>query len=233
MKNLIQLTSIVKTYRMGDTVVNALRSVSVSIGEGEFVAVMGASGSGKSTLMNVIGCLDVPDSGSYKLDGREVRGLRRRDLADMRNSKIGFVFQNFSLLARTTALENVELPSHYHRGSKIDYHAAARNALARVGLAERMHHMPNQLSGGQQQRVAIARSLVNDPPLILADEPTGALDTQTSIEVMQLFIELNNSGKTIVLVTHEPDIAQYAKRLIKMRDGQVISDEPVVKGGGV
>jgi len=229
MKTLIGITSVVKTYKMGDVVVNALRGISVVVGEGEFVAIMGASGSGKSTLMNVIGCLDVPDSGSYTLDGREVLGLGRRDLADLRNSKIGFVFQNFSLLARTTALENVELPTHYRHGPKRDYHAAARAALEKVGLGKRMDHMPNQLSGGQQQRVAIARAIVNDPPLILADEPTGALDTQTSIEVMQLFIDLNNSGKTIVLVTHEPDIAQYAKRLIKMRDGQIISDEPVVK----
>ena len=230
MKTLIGITSVIKAYKMGDVVVNALRGVSVAVGEGEFVAIMGASGSGKSTLMNVIGCLDVPDSGSYTLDGREVLGLNRRELADLRNSKIGFVFQNFSLLARTTALENVELPTHYRHGPKVDYHAAARAALKKVGLGERMDHMPNQLSGGQQQRVAIARAIVNDPPLILADEPTGALDTQTSIEVMQLFIDLNNSGKTIVLVTHEPDIAQYAKRLIKMRDGQIISDEPVVKG---
>ncbi|MCL2182712.1 MAG: ABC transporter ATP-binding protein [Chitinispirillia bacterium] len=224
---MIKLSSIVKTYHMGDVTVNALRGVDVSIDEGEFVAVMGASGSGKSTLMNVIGCLDVPDSGSYVLDGHEVRGLGRNDLADLRNTKIGFVFQNFSLLARTTALENVELPMHYRHGPKIDYHAAAKNALTKVGLGDRLDHMPNQLSGGQQQRVAIARSIVNDPPLILADEPTGALDTQTSIEVMQLFIGLNNSGKTIVLVTHEPDIAGYAKRLIKMRDGEIISDEPV------
>jgi len=227
MDTLIKLSSIVKTYHMGDVTVNALRGVDVSIDEGEFVAVMGASGSGKSTLMNVIGCLDVPDSGSYVLDGHEVRGLGRNDLADLRNTKIGFVFQNFSLLARTTALENVELPMHYRHGPKIDYHAAAKNALTKVGLGDRLDHMPNQLSGGQQQRVAIARSIVNDPPLILADEPTGALDTQTSIEVMQLFIGLNNSGKTIVLVTHEPDIAGYAKRLIKMRDGEIISDEPV------
>jgi putative ABC transport system ATP-binding protein len=212
---------------MGDVVVKALRGVDLSICEGEFVAIMGASGSGKSTLMNMIGCLDVPDSGSYRLDGVEVRGMRRSGLAELRNRKIGFVFQNFSLLARTTALENVELPMHYRHGPKTDYHAAAKKALTMVGLDQRMDHMPNQLSGGQQQRVAIARALVNDPPLILADEPTGALDTQTSIEVMQLFIDLNNAGKTIVLVTHEPDIAEYSKRLIRMRDGEVISDEPV------
>jgi putative ABC transport system ATP-binding protein len=155
--------------------------------------------------------------------------MKRSDLADLRNRKIGFVFQNFSLLSRTTALENVELPTHYSHGPKKDFHAAAKSALVKVGLGERLDHMPNQLSGGQQQRVAIARAIVNDPPLILADEPTGALDTQTSVEVMQLFIDLNNAGKTIVLVTHEPDIAAYAKRLIKMRDGNIISDESVMK----
>jgi putative ABC transport system ATP-binding protein len=227
METLIKLTSIVKTYTMGDVAVNALRGVSVSIHENEFVAVMGASGSGKSTMMNVIGCLDVPDEGSYLLDGAEVRGMSRRDLADLRNRKLGFVFQNFSLLARTTALENVELPMHYRHGPKQNYRAAAHSALEKVGLGGRVGHMPNQLSGGQQQRVAIARAIVNDPPLVLADEPTGALDTQTSIEVMRLFVDLNNNGKTIVLVTHEPDIAMYAKRLIKMRDGEIVSDEPV------
>jgi len=227
METLIKLTSIVKTYTMGDVVVNALRGISLSISEGEFVAVMGASGSGKSTMMNVIGCLDVPDEGSYMLDGAEVRGMSRRDLADLRNRKLGFVFQNFSLLARTTALENVELPMHYRHGPKQNYRAAARGALEKVGLGGRVGHMPNQLSGGQQQRVAIARAIVNDPPLVLADEPTGALDTQTSIEVMRLFVDLNDNGKTIVLVTHEPDIAMYAKRLIKMRDGEIVSDEPV------
>jgi len=227
MDALIKLTSIVKTYTMGDVAVNALRGVSVSILEGEFVAVMGASGSGKSTMMNVIGCLDAPDEGSYLLDGAEVRGMSRRDLADLRNRKLGFVFQNFSLLARTTALENVELPMHYRRGPKQNYRDAARSALEKVGLGERIGHMPNQLSGGQQQRVAIARAIVNDPPLLLADEPTGALDTQTSIEVMRLFVNLNDNGKTVVLVTHEPDIAMYAKRLIKMKDGEIVSDEPV------
>ncbi|MDR0305824.1 MAG: ABC transporter ATP-binding protein [Chitinispirillales bacterium] len=223
---MIKISSISKTYRMGDVEVNALRGVDLNISKGEFVAVMGASGSGKSTLMNVIGCLDVADKGSYSLDGKETSHLKRRELADLRNSKIGFVFQNFSLLARTTALENVELPAHYSRGGKkVDHRAAARAALVKVGLGARLDHMPNQLSGGQQQRVAIARAIVNDPPLILADEPTGALDTQTSLEVMALFKDLNNSGKTIVLVTHEPDIALHANRLIKMRDGIIISDE--------
>jgi len=230
MKSLIKLSSITKTYRMGDVEVKALRSVNLNIDKGEFVAIMGASGSGKSTLMNIIGCLDVPSDGSYILDDKETARMKRRELADLRNSKIGFVFQNFSLLARTTALENVELPAHYSRGrSHKNQREQARGALVKVGLGERFHHMPNQLSGGQQQRVAIARAIVNDPPLILADEPTGALDTQTSIEVMELFTELNRSGKTIVLVTHEPDIAMYAKRLIKMRDGVVISDEAVLK----
>lgn len=227
-KPIIKLTKITKTYCLGDVTVNALRGVDVIINEGEFVAVMGASGSGKSTLMNVIGCLDLPDSGSYLLDGKEVFGMSRRDLADLRNRKLGFVFQNFSLLSRTTALENVELPLHYKRGAKMNYHELASNALVKVGLGERLDHMPNQLSGGQQQRVAIARAIVNDPPLILADEPTGALDTQTSEEVMRLFVDLNDSGKTILLVTHEPDIAEYAKRLIRMRDGEIISDEAVV-----
>ena len=234
MESLIKLSSIKKTYHMGDVDVKVLKGVDLSIDKGEFVAVMGASGSGKSTLMNVIGCLDIPDSGSYILDGKETFNMKRRELADLRNSKIGFVFQNFSLLARTTALENVELPAHYSRlRTNVNHREAARSALVRVGLGERLDHMPNQLSGGQQQRVAIARSIVNDPPLILADEPTGALDTQTSIEVMELFTELNRSGKTIVLVTHEPDIAMYAKRLIKMRDGVIISDEPTPHPKGV
>jgi len=213
---------------MGDIAVQALRGVSLRIDEGEFVAIMGASGSGKSTLMNIIGCLDCPSEGSYTLLSREVGSMSRSELAAIRNRHIGFVFQNFNLIRRTTALENVELPVHYQRGRKSgSAKERARVALAMVGLADRMDHVPNQLSGGQQQRVAIARALVNEPPLLLADEPTGALDTATSIEIMALFQQLNRQGKTVVLVTHEQDIAQYAKRLIKMRDGEVIADEPV------
>lgn len=213
---------------MGDIAVNALRGVSLRIDEGEFVAIMGASGSGKSTLMNIVGCLDSPSGGSYTLLSREVGSMSRGELAAIRNKYIGFVFQNFNLIRRTTALENVELPVHYQRGPKSGSAGErARTALAMVGLADRMDHIPNQLSGGQQQRVAIARALVNEPPLLLADEPTGALDTVTSMEIMALFQQLNRQGKTVILVTHEQDIAQYAKRLIKMRDGLVIADEPV------
>ena len=215
---------------MGDVSVKALNSVNLSINTGEFVAIMGMSGSGKSTLMNIVGCLDIPTGGKYTFLSRDIGSLSRNDLADIRNSHIGFVFQNFSLLSRTTALENVELPIHYHHSkTSIDSAALAKLALEQVGLGDRLHHLPNQMSGGQQQRVAIARAIVNDPPLILADEPTGALDTKTSIEVMDLFTTLNKSGKTVILVTHELEIAQYASRLITMRDGCIISDEPVRK----
>jgi putative ABC transport system ATP-binding protein len=230
MDSLINIEKITKTYQMGDVSVNALRGVDLHINKGEFVAIMGMSGSGKSTLMNIIGCLDRPSSGSYSILSKEISKLSRNELADIRNAHIGFVFQNFSLLSRTTALENVELPMYYHRSkAKVDVHKLATDALTRVGLGDRMHHLPNQLSGGQQQRVAIARAIVNDPPLILADEPTGALDTKTSCEVMELFTSLYNAGKTIILVTHELEIAQYAKRLITMRDGSVVSDVPVGK----
>ena len=215
---------------MGDVSVKALNRVNLSINTGEFVAIMGMSGSGKSTLMNIVGCLDIPTGGKYTFLSRDIGSLSRNDLADIRNSHIGFVFQNFSLLSRTTALENVELPIHYHHSkTSIDSAALAKSALEQVGLGDRLHHLPNQMSGGQQQRVAIARAIVNDPPLILADEPTGALDTKTSIEVMDLFTTLNKSGKTVILVTHELEIAQYASRLITMRDGCIISDEPVRK----
>jgi putative ABC transport system ATP-binding protein len=230
MASLISLQHLSKTYRMGDIEVHALKSVNLIVEQGEFVAIMGMSGSGKSTLMNIIGCLDLPSSGSYNFLSRRVDTCSRKELAELRNGRIGFVFQNFSLLSRTTALENVELPMLYNREKKTgNLTALAKAALEKVGLGERMHHLPNQLSGGQQQRVAIARAIVNDPPLILADEPTGALDTRTSEEVMELFTSLHKSGKTIILVTHEMEIAHYARRLITMRDGCILSDEPVDK----
>jgi putative ABC transport system ATP-binding protein len=208
--------------------VHALRGIDLTIGKGEFVAIMGASGSGKSTLMNLLGCLDTPTSGSYELDGTTVEGLDKDKLADIRNQKIGFVFQGFNLLPRTTALENVELPMLYDRTGRVrDTKALAAAALQRVGLGDRLDHQPSELSGGQQQRVAIARALVTDPALILADEPTGNLDSRTSVEVMALFQELNDAGITIVVVTHEPDIASYMKRIVEVRDGKIRRDEPV------
>jgi putative ABC transport system ATP-binding protein len=221
---LIELHDVTKTYDTGDVQVHALRGVSLSIDRGEFVAVMGASGSGKSTLMNVLGCLDRPTSGRYLLDGEEVARLGRDRLAEIRNSTLGFVFQSFNLLPRTSALENVELPLLYSHASAAERRRRATAALARVGLAERAPHHPNQLSGGQQQRVAIARALVCEPRIILADEPTGNLDSRTSVDVMALLQDLGASGITIVLVTHEPDIAAYAGRVIEMRDGRVRSD---------
>ena len=221
---LIESRDLVKVYRMGDTDVRALNGVSIDIGEGEFVAVMGPSGSGKSTFMNLLGCLDVPTSGRYSFDGQDVSRLSPDALAALRNRKIGFVFQQFNLLPRTTAAENVELPLLYSGVGPRDRHARALRQLERVGLAERAHHAPAQLSGGQQQRVAIARALVNEPKLILADEPTGALDSTTGVEVMALLQTLNRNGITIVLVTHEHDIAAFASRLIAFRDGHVVSD---------
>jgi putative ABC transport system ATP-binding protein len=224
----IRTEQLSRTYLTGTTEVRALRGVDLHVAPGEFLAVMGASGSGKSTLMNILGCLDVPTSGSYDLDGERVNGLGRNALADIRNRKIGFVFQGFNLLARTSALENVELPLLYDRsGRRLDTRAEAAAALTRVGLGDRTHHMPNELSGGQQQRVAIARALVTRPAVILADEPTGNLDSRTSVEVMVLFQELNDQGITILLVTHEHDISRYARRLIQLRDGRVVRDEPV------
>ncbi len=222
---LIELEQVTKIYRMGETELCALDRVSMSIEAGEFVAIMGSSGSGKSTLMNIIGCLDTPTEGSYRLDGREIANLTRNELAKIRNETIGFVFQHFNLLARTSARENVELPLIYSGVSSARRRAQlAMDALERVGLADRADHQPNQLSGGQQQRVAIARALVTGPRLILADEPTGALDSRTSMEVMHLFQELGRAGITLVLVTHEPDIGRCAQRVITMRDGHVVGD---------
>ena len=228
MPNVIEVTKLVKTYASGTNEVHALRGIDLAVEKGEFIAIMGTSGSGKSTLMNLLGCLDTPTSGSYELDGARVDGLDRNALAAIRNQKIGFVFQGFNLLPRTSALENVELPMLYDRsGRKRDTKAMASNALERVGLADRLDHQPSELSGGQQQRVAIARALVTEPAIILADEPTGNLDTRTSVEVMALFQELNDQGITIILVTHEPDIAVYAKRIVEVRDGRIRRDEPV------
>jgi len=227
---LITLDKVSKTYRTGDIEVPAVREVSLDIGAGEFVAIMGASGSGKSTLMNILGCLDRPTSGRYMLDGVEVSELDRDQLADLRNRKLGFVFQGFHLLSRTSALENVELPMQYARGlTTTEQRGRALRALDLVGLADRADHHPNQLSGGQQQRVAIARALVNNPVLLLADEPTGNLDSRTSVEIMGVFQRLNAQGITILMVTHEPDISRHAKRTIVMRDGLIVADSPVAE----
>ena len=221
---LIEARALSKSYRMGDQVVQALNDVSLDIGEGEFVAIMGASGSGKSTLMNILGCLDRPSAGTLRLAGDEVEGLDGDTLAAIRNRRIGFVFQQFNLLPRTSAADNVELPMVYAGIKPAERRRRALEALQRVGLAERAMHTPAELSGGQQQRVAIARALVNHPSLILADEPTGALDTQTSEDIMQLLSQLNAQGMTIVMVTHEPDIAAWAGRRIVFRDGRIVED---------
>jgi putative ABC transport system ATP-binding protein len=231
---LIEVEGVCKVYRMDGVTVEALKGVSFGISEREFVAIMGPSGSGKSTLMHVLGCLDVPTKGRYLLDGVEVGSLSRDGLAGIRNRKIGFVFQGFNLLQRMSALENVELPMLYSGVPSKERIKRALAALRMVGLEERKDHRPNQLSGGQQQRVAIARALVNDPPLILADEPTGNLDTKTSVEVMELLVSLNEErGITIVLVTHEPDIAHFSKRIIRVLDGSISSDEAVTKHDGI
>ena len=221
---LIELSDVTKQYRMGDETVNALAGVSLRIERGEFVAIMGSSGSGKSTLMNVLGCLDRPTSGHYFLNGRDVSQLGRDALADIRNRTLGFVFQSFNLLTRTSALENVELPLLYAGVSSRERKQRARRALERVGLGNRIEHFPNQMSGGQQQRVAIARAIVNEPVVILADEPTGNLDTRTSLEIMALFQELGRAGITVIVVTHEDDIAGYAGRRLIMRDGALVDD---------
>ena len=222
--NLIQARDLVKTYTMGDQTVHALRGVSLDIAEGDFVAIMGASGSGKSTLMNILGCLDLPTTGQYHLAGEAVEGMEQDQLASIRNRRIGFVFQQFNLLPRTSALENVELPMVYGGIKAAERHERAMKALMQVGLGERFHHTPAELSGGQQQRVAIARALVNEPQLILADEPTGALDSETSEDIMNLLTELNKTGMTVVLVTHEADIAAWARRKIVFKDGHIIED---------
>jgi putative ABC transport system ATP-binding protein len=226
MSALIELDQVTRTYRMGDVDVHALRGVSLTVEKGEFVAIMGASGSGKSTLMNLIGCLDRPNSGRYLLEGQDVSKQSRAELARTRNHTLGFVFQSFNLLARTSAVENVELPLLYAGLGAKARRTRALEALAHVGLGDRVDHLPSQLSGGQQQRVAIARALVNRPRVLLADEPTGALDTATSLEVMALLQSLGSTGITVVLVTHENDIATYARRVVLMRDGQVLKDTP-------
>jgi len=224
---IIRVEDLHKYYDLGETRVHALRGVSLEIEQSGFVAIMGASGSGKSTLMNILGCLDRPSTGRYLLDGIDVSTLDKRTLAGIRNRKLGFVFQGFNLLSRTTALENAELPTLYTRLDKVERHARASAALAMVGLADRALHFPSQMSGGQQQRVAIARALVNRPSLLLADEPTGNLDSRTSVEIMAILQELNTQGLTVVIVTHELDIAQFAKRVVVFRDGRVRKDESV------
>lgn len=227
-KTIIEINNLKKDYHIGEVTVHALRGVNMKIQVGEFVAVMGVSGSGKSTMLNILGCLDTPTKGNYFLDGVDIRTLSKDELARLRNQKLGFVFQAYNLLPRTTALENVELPLFYDPKVKSkERKERAVKALEAVGLANRMHHMPNQLSGGQQQRVAIARSLVNDPVMILADEPTGNLDTRTSFEIMELFQDLNERGRTIVYVTHEPDIAKFATRNVVFRDGLIQRENAV------
>ncbi len=221
---MIKIANMCKTYRMGDNVVNALNNVSIAIGKHEFVAIIGPSGSGKSTLMNMLGCLDTPTSGTYILDGKEVSKLSDDQLAEIRNKKIGFIFQGFNLIQKLNALENVELPLVYQGVGSKERHARSVKALETVGLGDRIHHKPNELSGGQQQRVAIARALVNDPPMILADEPTGNLDSKSGMEVMNTMKELHKQGNTIILITHDINIAAMAERVVRIQDGEIIED---------
>ena len=225
MATLIELKDIMKTYVMGDSVVHALNHVDVKIDYGEFTSIMGASSSGKSTMMNILGCLDRPTSGEYFLDGKEIAGYNDDELAHTRNAKIGFVFQNFNLLSKLTAQANVALPLIYAGVGEEERMERAKKALEAVGLGDRLDHKPMEMSGGQRQRVAIARALINDPPVIMADEPTGNLDTKSSYEIMDIFKKMNEQGKTVIMVTHEPDIAAYTKRIIVMRDGKIVSDE--------
>jgi putative ABC transport system ATP-binding protein len=221
---MIELEAVSKIYRTGPIKVRALNLVDLTIDEGDLVAIMGPSGSGKSTMMNILGCLDVPTSGSYRLGGVDVSRLRENRLAEIRNRRIGFVFQSYNLIARTSAARNVELPLVYAGVRGRDRRARARRALERVGLGDRQNHMPNELSGGQQQRVAIARALVSDPAMILADEPTGNLDSASTVEIMRLLVELNDAGRTVVLITHENEVAEFAKRVIELRDGKIVRD---------
>lgn len=224
-QELIKTSNLSRNYYLGDNVVMALKDVSMTINKGEFLAIMGPSGSGKSTMMNLIGCLDTPTSGQFFFDNFDVANLSTDELAEIRNEKIGFVFQSFNLLARTSALENVQLPMMYSGADRIKRKEAAEQVLRQVGLSDRMDHQPSQLSGGQQQRVAVARALVNNPSLILADEPTGALDTKTGIEIMALFQQLNSSGITIIIITHEYDVAQFANRILRFKDGEIVDEE--------